>query len=339
MTMAISRRTFNRMAAGFAAASFGAGAFPGIARAANDKVSIATVSGVYAQTLSKLMLNKGFLNDFGLDGTYVPVSDGSKIVGALLGGEVDVCMGSGFPQVLPAIEKGGTLRILASANNIVQSVIYSGKPEIKSVKDLEGRTIGIGSMGAMVHIYMVALLRKAGVDESKVQFVNIGGNAEIFRAVSAGIVDAGPGEPQFMNALDEYKVHVLSEVYKDLPEFIGQASYASTRAINERRDILVRTLAAYRRLYRFVQEGDSRQAWIQARSEFVGSDQTTEGGQQWDMFRVNKQLPIDLVLGEGSVAYMQELNQSLGVQQRILSYDEATDMSLARDAIALEGQG
>ncbi|PWK61304.1 ABC transporter substrate-binding protein [Aminobacter sp. AP02] len=331
------RRDFTRFAGGLGALAIGGRLLPSGALAqGKDTVSIATVSGIYAQTLTKLMINQGYLEQFGLEAKYVPVADGSKIIGALLSGEVDVCMGSGFPQVLPAIEKGGKLKILATASNAVMSVIYSGNPEIKSIKDLEGRTIGIGSLGAMVHTYVVAMLRKEGIDEKNVKFVNIGGNADIFRAVSAGIVDAGPGEPQFMFEQEKYKVHVVAEVYKALPEFIGQASYASGSVVADRRDVLVRTLAAYRRLYRFVQEGDSQDAWIKARSEAMGKDQSSEGLNQWNLLRQNKLMPIDLVMPEESVRWMQELNASLGVQQKIVPFDTATDMSLARDAIALE---
>lgn len=336
----VTRRNFTRMAAGLGALTIGGGMLPMSARAADyDTVSIATVSGVYAQTLTKLMLNQGYLEQFGLTAKYVPVADGSKIIGALMSGEVDVCMGSGFPQVLPAIEKGADLKILATASNAVMSAIYSANPDVKSIKDLEGRSIGIGSLGAMVHTYMVAMLRKEGIDETKVKFVNIGGNADIFRAVTAGVVDAGPGEPQFMFEQEKYKVHVVSEVYKALPEFIGQASYASSQVIAKRRDVLMRTLAAYRRLYRFVQEGDSRDAWVRARSEAAGKDQTAEGTNQWNLLRQNKLMPVDLVMSEQSVRYMQDLNASLGVQQKIVPYDVAADMSVARDAIALEAKG
>lgn len=332
---AISRRGFNRLGGASALAIFG-GLTPTVARAAGDPIKIATVSGVYAQTLNLLMLNRGYLEQFGLAASYTLVADGSKIIGALLSGELDVCMTSGFPQVLPAIEKGGRLKLLATASNAVMSVIYSGKPDIKSIKDLKGRTIGIGSLGAMVHTYMVALLRKEGVDENSVNFVNIGGNVEIFRAVSAGIIDAGPGEPQFMQELDKYKVHVVSEIYKSLPEFVGQASYAATRVIEGRRDVLVRTLAAYRRLYRFIQEGDSREAWMQARSQAMGRDESADGLNQWTLLRRNNLLPVDLIMEPEKVMYMQDLNKSLGVQQKIVPYEQTVNMSLARDAIALE---
>ena len=332
----LTRRRFTSLSSSLGVVALGGGHIGGAFAAGGDPIKIATVSGVYAQTVNRLLLNQGYLQQFGLDPSFTLVADGSKIIGSLLSGELDVCMTSGFPQVLPAIEKGGRMKILATASNAVMSVIYSGKSDVKSIKDLKGRTVGIGSLGAMVHIYMVALLRKAGVDERSVNFVNIGGNVEIFRAVTAGVVDAGPGEPQFMQELDKYKIHVISEIYKELPEFVGQASYAATKVITERRDVLVRTLAAYRRLYRFIQLGDSRDAWIKARSEAMGRDESTEGLNQWNLIRRNNLMPVDLVMPSEKVMYMQDLNKSLDIQQKIISYEEAADMSLAREAALLE---
>ena len=45
----------------------------------------------------------------------------------------------------------------------------------------------------------------------------------------------------------------------------------------------------------------------------------------------------DLVITEERVRYMQDLNVSLGVQKRVLPYEQVCDMSLARDAVKLLG--
>src|SRR5262249_8705135 len=152
---------------------------------------------------------------------------GSKVIGALLSGSGDVCAGSGFASVFPAIEKGGKLKILAGASLLTDQAVFSAKPDIKSVKDLKGRTIGTGAPGALVHQMMVALLHKKGIKVSDVTFVNVGSNVDVFRAVVAGTVDAGPSAVDVYHEQAKYGVHSLTDgdLWAELPEYTNQAAY------------------------------------------------------------------------------------------------------------------
>jgi NitT/TauT family transport system substrate-binding protein len=61
------------------------------------------------------------------------------------------------------------------------------------LKDLEGKVVGVGAIGSLVHQLTVTVLRKYSVDVSGVRFVSIGSNTDIFKGVMAGTVDAGAG--------------------------------------------------------------------------------------------------------------------------------------------------
>ena len=102
-------------------------------------------------------------------------------------------MQAGFGPVLPEIEKGARIKVVSGGAMLAPQTVYTTKADIRTVKDLVGRTVGTGAMGAALHQKMVALLRKKGVDDKSVKFVNIGSSANIFKAVVAGQVDAGPG--------------------------------------------------------------------------------------------------------------------------------------------------
>jgi ABC-type nitrate/sulfonate/bicarbonate transport system substrate-binding protein len=99
---------------------------------------------------------------------------------------------------------------------------------------------------------MIAALRKNGVDYKKVTFVNVGSSADVFRAIAAKRVDAGPSLVDVFGEQAKYGVHAVAELWKELPEFTYQGSYASDQAIAQKRDLLVRILAAHARLYRFI---------------------------------------------------------------------------------------
>jgi ABC-type nitrate/sulfonate/bicarbonate transport system substrate-binding protein len=183
---------------------------------------------------------------------------------------------------------------------------------------------------------MSALLREAGIGLNEVEFVNIGGSAAIFRAVAGGIIDAGPGEPELMYEADDYGVQVIGPVWELLPQMIGQASYASDRTIADKRDIIVRTLAAYRRLYQFINGPDSLDAFVAARNTAMRDEDDESATNQWRILQENRNMADDLVLPRDRIEWLQELNIALGVQQRILPYEEVTDVSIAEEALALE---
>src|SRR3954454_21333363 len=135
---AISRRHF-----GIAGAS--AIALAGFNRMAHGqallKATIANASGNLNLAVQEFLKQQKFLEEFGVDPTFLNVADGSKILGGLIGGDVDCSMMSGFGQVFPAIEKGARLKIVAAASFPPSLALFTSKPYINSLKDLEGRTV------------------------------------------------------------------------------------------------------------------------------------------------------------------------------------------------------
>jgi len=301
------------------------------------KIKIVNTQGNATVTLQELMRRKGYLQQFGVEPQITYVSDGSKLMGSLLSGENDICMFSGFGQVLTAIEKGAKLRIVAGAVQKPEHAFYTKRPEIRTVKDLAGKTIGTGSVGALLHAMSISLMRKYGVDTTGVRFVNIGSSVDVFRAVAAGTVDAGIAEIDVYDQQAKYGVHVIQEgdLWKELPDFTFQASYASERAISQNRAAIVGTLAAYAKLYRYLLTPESKNDFIEAQTAALGRADPAAAEWQWRFFRDTQVYASDLVLSPERVKWMQDLNFSLDVQKKILPYESVVDPTVARDALAL----
>ena len=70
---------------------------------------------------------------------------------------------------------------------------------------------------------------------------------------------------------------------------------------------------------------------------FGSKDNREDGEAQWKLYYDKEPFAVDLVLGEERVCYMQDLNVSLGMEKRVLPYEQVCDMSLARDAVKLLG--
>jgi ABC-type nitrate/sulfonate/bicarbonate transport system substrate-binding protein len=306
------------------------------------KVNIVNTSPNSAFTIQALLKHKHWLEDFGLQPTTLNVSDGSKLMGALFSGSSDICLLSGFSQVLAADAKGGKVKMLAGAQLLPSYAVFSKKPEIKTIKDLEGKTVATGSVGALLYQLMAAILQKKGVDIKKVKFVNAGSSANVFRAVAAGTVDAGPSLYDVYEQQAKYGVHSLEDgnLWTELPEYTYQGSYAAEQAIAQKRDALVRVLAAYCKAYRYIQSPGSREDYVAARKAALHGNPKTaeaEASSEWRFNQKFKPYATDLVLSKERIDYMQKLNISLGSQKDMLPYDQVADMSLAKDALKLLG--
>lgn len=305
-------------------------------------VRILSSEGNQVLTINQLVKNKGYFKEFRLNATQTPVSSGTNIVGALVSGHADICIFAGFSQLILAAEKGARLKILGGASIKGQQALFSKNPAVQHVKDLEGRTVGIGAIGAQLHQVAVALLRKKNVDVSKVKFVSVGSSGDVFRAVAAGIVDAGNGQADVLSSLDKFGVHAVEggDYAVDLPEYTWQAAFAPIDTIESDREALVRTLAAYCKAFRYVQSPGSKDDFIKAQLDALGDknhDQIVSGAtSQWNYLQQRKIYAEDLVLSPERVEYMQQLNMLVSGQKRMIPYNQLIDTSLAKEAVALQ---
>jgi ABC-type nitrate/sulfonate/bicarbonate transport system substrate-binding protein len=300
-------------------------------------IEVLTSNSNLTNTLLGIAKDKKFLDDLGLKPGYTNISDGSKAIPAILTGAGDFCTLSGIGLVFPAVARGGALKIIGGSSLLIQNSIMSAKPDVKSLKDLEGRIVGTGALGALAHQVLVAMMEKNKVDVSKVTFRNVGGSPDIFKAVVAGTVDAGFCAIDVYNQQAKYNVHVLSDgdCWTGLPEYTFQASFTSDKAIAEKREALVRVLAAFAKLYRFIQGPDSKDDFIKSYMAVTGDKDDVQADWGWTFIQKVKPYSTDIALSEERIRYMQDLNVQLAVQDSILPFDKVADNSLARDALKL----
>jgi hypothetical protein len=157
--------------------------------------------------------------------------------------------------------------------------------------------------------------------------------------VVAGTVDCGSAEIDNFPSQAKYGVHALTDgkAWEQIPEYTWQAGFTADRAIAEKREALVRVLASFGSLYRFLTGPDSFETYRRARGLALGAkkDDSAEARFFWDFAQKYKGFAYDLVLSREQVDYVQNLNLSLGVQRQLLPFDQVADMSIARDALKL----
>jgi hypothetical protein len=316
----------------------GLGVFsPHVARAAGTHVNIINATGNFALALQVLMKELKLFEKYELEADQISVSDNNKILAGLISGDGDICPGAGFNALFPAIEKGGTIKILAGAGLAPLNIMYSTRSNIKSVKDLPGHTVATGAPGALLHALAVAVMKKYGVDYKSVSFVNAGSGNDIFKALVAGTVDAGVAPIEFRDTAAKYNLYPLvdGEFWKELPLWTNQAMFTSDRAIAANRKGIVGVLAVNCDMFRWLAKPENKPAWRKYYTQAITNASDAEADFLFDFVSAPGHLATGLVLTPEQIKYVQDLNVELGVQKAVLPFDKCADMSLAAEALKL----
>jgi NitT/TauT family transport system substrate-binding protein len=187
--------------------------------------------------------DKGIWKKQGLDVELVFLRGGSRTVSALIGGSVDFIFGSDL-GVTTAILQGASLtRVGVTTNTLGYSLVT--QPNVKTVRDLKGKIIGITPGRDAAYARVVKLLRDNGMDASKdVTFLSVGdgGPAARVAALSAGVIHATMFTPPSDLISERAGMKVLTKI--DVPN-VGAGINTTAAYLQKNRPMSVRFLKGY----------------------------------------------------------------------------------------------
>jgi len=197
---------------------------------------------------------KGYYATEGLDVELIPFDAAEPIAVAVVSGSLDVSL-SGFTAAFYNLAAQGALRVIAggvhehpgfnSGTFVASNRAYDAG--LRSLKDLGGHSIAITQVGSALHYSVGLVADKYGLDLKTIRLVPTQSNANSASAVSGGNVDAalGPGN-YFTPFLQSGQVKLLGYIGDTAPWQLGMV-ITTTRAANERAEMIKRFLAAFRK--------------------------------------------------------------------------------------------
>jgi NitT/TauT family transport system substrate-binding protein len=160
---------------------------------AQSKVTIAVGGGACLCYLPTVLAKQlGEYDKAGLAVELVDLKGGSDALKAVLGGSADVVSGY-FDHCV---------NLAARKQELQSFVVYDRYPgevlvvspahtaEIKSVKDLAGKKVGVSAPGSSTDFFLKFLLKKNGVDPASVAVIGVGLGATAVAAMEQGQIDA-----------------------------------------------------------------------------------------------------------------------------------------------------
>jgi NitT/TauT family transport system substrate-binding protein len=179
--------------------------------AAQTKITIAVGGGSCLCYLPTVLARElGEYDKAGLAVELVDLKGGSDALKAVLGGSADVVSGY-FDHCVNLAAKKQELQSFVVYDRypgLVLVVSPSHNAEIKSIKDLAGKKVGVSAPGSSTDFFLKFLLKKNGVDPAGVAVIGVGLGATAVAAMQQGQIDAA--------VMLDPSVTVLQGSYPDL---------------------------------------------------------------------------------------------------------------------------
>ena len=177
--------------------------------------------------------DQGILEKHGLDVEFTPAQSGAVMPPALVSGSVQLAAPTSTVLV-QAHEQG--IDLVAVANTSAYPSAADGQivgrtgSGLKETRDLIGHKVGLPSLGGIFEVLMRDWVRKAGGDDTKVQWLEVQ-LRQMGDALKSGLVDAAvPVEPFYSRIIQSGVGYPMGDFEAAVPAGTIPVLYATTRA-------------------------------------------------------------------------------------------------------------
>ena len=223
-------------------------------------------SSTFTMPLAQL---RGFFQEEGLQAELIRIRSAVAIP-ALTSGEIDYH--TVVSPALAAALRGIPVRLVACFTPGLTTAIIA-RPELKTIQDLKGKTIGLNSIGGGLESTVRMMLKHYGIDPDRdVKFLATGTVDTRFAALKQGLTVATAGSTPVDYLGKKLGYVVLARAY-DLFSYPNTGLVASVKKIKENPDQLKRVIRAGIKANRYLLK--NRDGTIQAMMQWMRIDKDT----------------------------------------------------------------
>lgn len=206
------------------------------------KVAYTTIAAV--QSPFWIAFDGGYFREQGLDIAELNrIEPGATLLAALYNGEVDV-VAAGGPSLVLGNLQGLETMIVGSDSDVFEDAI-SVRPEIRTVEDLRGKTIGVSRLKAISDVAARFGVERVGLKpDVDVFFRGTGGNAESLAAMQQGSAEGASISVPALFKAQSLGFPVLIDITAMNIPFTNGAIGTVKSTIANRADVVERVLKA-----------------------------------------------------------------------------------------------
>ncbi|HYI35281.1 MAG TPA: ABC transporter substrate-binding protein [Thermoleophilaceae bacterium] len=208
-------------------------------------VKVQDTAGVPAAFL-QYGVKEGYFKSRKLDVKVQPSQGGATVIPSVVSGDTDIG-GSNLVSVLLAQSKGVPVKIVAPGTFVrtkpaqdFSGIVVAKDSDIRSPKDLEGKTLAVNTLKNVNDTTVSESLRKRGVDPDKIKLLEVD-FPDMTAAVEGGRVDAAMEIEPFLSGAVKAGARIIDRPYTGTRPGLQIGSYfASEQYIAENGDVVDR---------------------------------------------------------------------------------------------------
>jgi NitT/TauT family transport system substrate-binding protein len=323
-------RTTKTMAVAVAIVAFGLSA-----ASAQDKVWKHGILEAKSDAGFIAMVDKGgFAAKHGLKIEILQIKAGATLMKALIAGEID-SVDMGAAESIVAGARGTGVKIVGCTWPGMPQVVLA-KTEIKTPQDLKGKTIAISSPGSLPDLLFRGMLDAENIAIADVNLATQGADLDRYKSLLAGITDAAVVSNEF-EAVMPPNIKVLVKGSTAVPKFIRLCLATNSKVLAERRDDLVRFVAAEMDAYKYA--AGHRDETIKLAREMTHAKPDDKRAEFiTDQALRDKQIDPTLAIPTDRIDWMQNLFVKAGVLPKTVPTASIIDTGVHDDAARLSGK-
>jgi NitT/TauT family transport system substrate-binding protein len=203
--------------------------------------------GNWDTAISQLGDKAGIFKKHGIALEMIYTAGSGETLQPVIAGSVDLGLAVGTLGAIAAYSKGAPVRIIgAEATGAADYWYVKASSPIKTLKDLNGKTIAYSTAGSSTESVVRAFIKENGLTAKA---MSTGGAPSTLTAVMTDQVDAGwASPPGGLKEIDEGKIRLLARA-TDAAIVRGQTIrtiVANADVLVKRKDVVVRYMQAYR---------------------------------------------------------------------------------------------
>src|SRR5690606_8241722 len=187
-----------------------------------------------------LALQEGYFERAGVEVELVRVQQTPSALAAIQAGEGEMA-NVGTDALMQLVAQGIELKAISAPNKSLPFLIAS-KDSIADVKDLAGKTFGVGRVGSLDHNQSTKVLELAGVDPDSLEIVSVGQPAARAQSLLVGAIDATTMSIGAYTSLPEKDgIHILvdPDTYYEAAPVVSKVNIVPADVLENRRDEVI----------------------------------------------------------------------------------------------------
>jgi NitT/TauT family transport system substrate-binding protein len=278
------------------------------------------------------MVDKGgFGAKRGLKVEILQIKAGATLMKALISGEID-SVDMGAAESIVAGVRGTGVKIVGCTWPGVPQVVLA-KAEINSLADLKGKNVAISSPGSLPDLLFRGMLDADNVPFADVKLATQGADLDRYKSLLAGIVDAAIVSNEFEPVMPP-NIKVLAKGGTAVPKFLRLCLATNSKVLAERRDDLVKFVAAEMDAYKYA--AANRDETVKLAQELTQAKPDDKRA-AFITDQAIREMQIDptLAIPADRIDWMQELFVKAGVIPKAVPTATLIDTSVQADAAKL----